>query len=370
MPDARKPRRLFGRCVCCVPPSPPAVRAIDRRTLLAGALATSGVAAAAALPVPRLAQAQPAQRRIDFHHHQTPPAFIAAMKRRNMINPSAFAWTPERSLEEMDKAAVGVALLSVARPELAFFEDSDEARAVARESNDYGAKLQSDYKTRFGVLASLPLPHVDESLKEIEHAFDVLKVDGVCLMTSYGDKWLGHTSFAPVMDALNARKAIVFVHPIAPNCCAGLKPVPDFADSVIEYGTDTTRTIASILFSGTSRRCKDIRFVFAHGGGTAPYLVERFNRAGSNKSLAEYTYDVVMSELRRYHYDTAIMAHPAPLAALTRLAPITQILFGSDYPFRTPADTAKGIGEFLSAADLAAVERGNALRLIPRLASL
>ena len=220
------------------------------------------------------------------------------------------------------------------------------------------------------MLASLPLPHVEESVKEIEYAYDTLKTDGVCLMTSYGDKWLGHASFAPVMDALNARKAVVFVHPIAPNCCAGLKPVPDFADSVIEYGTDTTRTIASILFSGTSRRYQDIKFIFAHGGGTAPYLVERFNRAGTNRSLAEYTYDVVMSELRRFYYDTAIMANPIPLAALTRLAPISQILFGSDYPFRTPAYTAKGIAEYLSADDLKAVERDNALRLIPRLAAI
>jgi predicted TIM-barrel fold metal-dependent hydrolase len=318
-----------------------------------------------------VAEAQAEPRRIDVHHHQTPPAFIAAMRRRNLDNRSAFAWTPQRSLDEMNRAGVAVALLSVARPELAFFEDRDEARAVARESNDYAAKLASDHKTRFGMLASLPMPHIEESLREIDYAYETLKTDGICLMTSYGNRWLGHPSFAPVLDALNSRGALVFVHPIAPTCCAGLSPVAGFADSVIEYGTDTTRAIASILFSGTSRRCKDIRFLFAHGGGTTPFLVERFNRAGaSNKSLSEFSYDVVMAELRRYHYDTAIVANPIPLAALAKLAPISQILFGSDYPFRTPATTRMGVAEFFSGEELGAVERGNALRLVPRLATL
>ena len=367
----RMQRKFFGGCACCT--SGPESRAtdVDRRSFVASAIATVGAATATSIDFAGKAEAQVAPRRIDVHHHQTPPAFIAAMKRRNLVNPSAFAWTPQRSLDEMDKAAVSVALLSVARPELAYFEDKDEARAVAREFNDYAAKLMSDHKTRFGMLASLPLPHVEESLREIDYVYDTLGADGICLMTSYGDRWPGHPSFAPVMDALNARKAIVFVHPIAPTCCAGLKPVANFADSVVEYGTDTTRAIASILFSGTSRRCRDIRFIFAHGGGTAPYLVERFNRVGAtNKSLAEFSYDVVMSELRGYHYDTAIVANPIPMAALAKLVPVSQILFGSDYPFRTPATTAKGIAGYFGGDELSAVERGNAVRLLPRLASL
>ena len=76
-----------------------------------------------------------------------------------------------------------------------------------------------------------------------------------------------------------------------------------------------------------------------------------------------------MHELQRFHYDTAWTANPMALAALTKLVGPAQILFGSDYPYRTGADNVQGLAEHgFSAAELQAVVRGNALRLLPRLA--
>ena len=53
----------------------------------------------------------------------------------------------------------------------------------------------------------MPLPDVDATLAEIAYAYDTLKADGVGLFTSYGDMWLGHPTFRPVMEELNRRKA-------------------------------------------------------------------------------------------------------------------------------------------------------------------
>ena len=188
-----------------------------------------------------------------------------------------------------------------------------QGRRLARDSNDYAARLAADYPGRFGIFAAVPLPDIEASLREIEYGLDVLKADGIALFTSYRDKWLGDPAFEPVMAELNRRKAVVFVHPEAPLCCRGL--LPGVHEHVLEYGFDTTRAITRILFSGTALRYRDIRWIFSHGGGTTPFLAERLVRApGMNKSLAQYVPDGVMAELQRFHYDVAQIAHPMALA--------------------------------------------------------
>jgi 6-methylsalicylate decarboxylase len=124
------------------------------------------------------------------------------------------------------------------------------------------------------MFGTLPLPDVPGSLREIEYVLDTLKFDGVCMMTDYQGKFLGDPAFTPVMEELNRRKAIVYTHPFRNDCCRNL--VPDVFEPIIELGTDTTRTIASLVFSGTAAKFPDIKFIFSHGGGTLPFLVQRF----------------------------------------------------------------------------------------------
>ena len=151
----------------------------------------------------------------------------------------------------MDKAGVATSITSITTPGV-WIGDNAQGRRVARECNDYAARLVVDYPGRFGMFAALPLPDIDASLREIEYGLDVLKADGICLFTSYRDKWLGDPAFEPVMAELNRRKAVVYTHPEAPLCCRNL--IPGINEAVIEYGTDTTRAIARLLFSGTAQR--------------------------------------------------------------------------------------------------------------------
>jgi 6-methylsalicylate decarboxylase len=305
----------------------------------------------------------PAPHRIDIHHHIVSPGFVEELKSR--LQPPTLNWTPERSIEDMDKAGVATAITSVTTPGV-WIGDDEQGRRLARESNDYAARLAADYPGRFGIFAAVPLPDIEASLREIEYGLDVLKADGIALFTSYRDKWLGDPAFDPVMAELNRRQAVVFVHPEAPLCCRGL--LPGVHEHVLEYGFDTTRAITSILFRGTALRYRDIQWIFSHGGGTTPFLAERLVRApGTNKSLAQYVPNGVMAELRRFHYDVAQIAHPMALAALTRLVPISQILWGTDFPFRSGYEYVKGLDEFgFNEEDLRKIDRENAQRLLPR----
>ena len=312
------------------------------------------------------AQMTPAKpHRIDVHHHHTPPPYLDAITERNIPGPVR-DWTPDKSLADMDRAGVATALTSITTPALRFLDEAG-AQRLARECNEYSAKLAADSKGRFGTFAVMPMPHVDVTLHEIGYALDFLKVDGIGLLTSYGDKWLGDPAFTPVMEELNRRQAVVYTHPTTANCCGNL--IPDVPESIIEWGTDTTRTIASLVFSGTAARFRDVRFIFSHGGGTLPFLTERFLRLPLvNKNVAARVPNGVEHELKRFYYDTAQASHPYALASLTKLIPISQIVFGTDYPYRTAADHVKGLTDYgFKPDDLQAIDRDNALRLMPSL---
>jgi predicted TIM-barrel fold metal-dependent hydrolase len=241
----------------------------------------------------------------------------------------------------------------------------EAAIRICRESNEYSKKLEADHPGRFGTFAMLPLPNIDGSLKEIAYAFDTLKVDGVGVMTSYGDKWLGDASFAPVWEELNRRKATVYTHPTIANCCLNL--VPGVPESAIEFGTDTTRSIASVILSGTSQVYKDINWIWSHGGGALTAFAERFLIQVVKRYQGKFTREIMQGELDRFYYDTAQISNAVTLDALAKLVPISQIVYGTDFPYRTAADHSRGVSEHFKGDDLKKVDRENALRLLPRL---
>ncbi len=306
-----------------------------------------------------------AGRRIDIHHHDLSPRFIAEAGSHRKFPPSSRDWTPARTLEDMDRAGVATAILSVPTPGV-FFGDLAATRRLARYCNEYAAAMVRDYPGRFGLFAVLPLPDIDASLREIEHALDVLGADGIGMYSSYGKHWLGDPFLAPILQELNRRKTVLFVHPILNACCADL--VPDVADTIVEYSTDTTRAIASFVFSGAAAQYPNLRVVFSHAGGTMPYLVERFTQYAKTKEIAARLPHGVLYELTRFSYDTAWSTDPAAMAALMKIVPTSQIVFGTDYPALPAAFQVAGLRACrLTEPELRAIYRTNALGLLPRL---
>jgi predicted TIM-barrel fold metal-dependent hydrolase len=348
------------------PSNGPASSSVSRRTLLkhvaaigAGAALSTGSVLAA---IPRV-DSDPQRGRIDVHHHML-PSFYMDLRRKVADIGQMPTWSPAKSLDDMEKNGVTAAMLSLAVSGVTF--DAGEAgRSLARKSNDFGAQLVTDHPTRFGLLAALPLPDPQGSLMEIEYAFDTLHADGIALLSSYGDKWLGDSTYAPVFEELNRRKAVVFVHPTAPQCCANL--LPHVPAVTTEFLFDTTRAVNSLLVNGTFSQFPNLRFIFSHGGGALPVLANRIARLFP-KELAPQAPNGVLYELKRQYYDTASASNPSTLSALVNLVPSSQIVFGSDFPFLSAQETASDLMHSgLPGKTVEAIDRENAVRLFERL---
>jgi len=341
----------------------------DRRSFLTSAIAALGAAATvgradflAARP-----QTEDTSKKflIDAHHHFAPPTWIQAMKGNKLLQVANTTWTAEKSLEDMDRGGASAALISITNPGL-YLGDQQQTNRLARECNDFGAKVVQDHPTRFGLFAAMPLPDVGATLKEIAYAYDQLHADGIGFMTSFGDTWLGNAAYKPVFEELNRRNAVVFVHPTAADCCRNLNY--GVAPGSMEYGTDTTRAITDVCFSGYAAHFTNIRWIWSHGGGSMPFLAGRIS--GGAASHKEQMPNGMMAELKKMYYDLAGAAYPGVVASLRQLVTPDKILFGTDFP---PGghilEQAQAIRELkmFNDAELKLVERDNAVKLIPRL---
>jgi 6-methylsalicylate decarboxylase len=308
--------------------------------------------------------------RIDVHHHILPPNYVEIVG-DDRIGPLILSgktpeWTPDMSIEAMDRHGIATAITSISAPGV-WFGDGDAAAKLCRHCNEYADDLRRDYPGRFGMFASLPLPDVDSSMTEIDFAMDKLKADGIGLLTSYGDKYPGDASFAPVFDELNRRGAVVYFHPTNAPCSTCMPEIPA---ATLDFPFDTTRAIVSLLYSGTFARCQNIRFIFSHAGGAAPYLAERIARLAVRPGFKEKVPNGVIPELARLYYDTALSANWLAFRSLLELVTPDHILFGSDYPFAPEATmtaTVRGLEEMgLDPDVLKGIERDNAQSLFPQ----
>jgi len=306
-------------------------------------------------------------RIVDVHHHLASGSYVDAVSGKVDLRPIQQRilrnGAPQQSLEDMDRAGVATAMISLTTPGV-WFGDVALAKRLARDCNDHFARIVADHPGRYGMFAVLPMPDIDATLAEIDYALGQLKADGVAFFTSYGTRHLGDASFTPVLEELNRRKALAYTHPCRPDCCAPL--LPEITESAIEYGTDTTRTIVSLLFSGAAGRFPDIRWIFSHAGGTLPFLIGRFMGLARSPEFAPRLPQGVLPLLRRFYYDTAQSAHKGAMPSLLNLVAVSQVLFGTDFPYSTAALHVEGLAQCgFSAADLQAIYRGNAASLLP-----
>jgi len=215
----------------------------------------------------------------------------------------------------------------------------------------------------------VPMGSMQDALEEIAYSLDALKFAGVSLFASYGEHFLGDARFDPVLEILNERAAVVFVHPgLHPSSAALALPWPSF---IMEYLFDTTRAAVNLIFSGALERFPRIRFILPHAGGLVPYFAWRLSVSPIiDPRLPQLSREQVHAALKHFWYDNALSPGEQTFGALDHVASPERVVFGSDYPFanaRVIAEMVKTFESgFLSEGRRVQIDRGNALALFPK----
>jgi len=307
--------------------------------------------------------------RVDVHQHVVPPFWAKALPAHGG-DPSGTVvpqWSPESAIGFMDSQEIATGILSLTAPSVANWYKS-QRREMARRVNEYTADLVAKRPDRFGNFATLPLPDVEGSLRELEYALDTLAADGVILLANYSGRYLGDPAFDPLWAELDRREAVVFIHPGQPP----LPTIPGVAGPLVDYPYDTTRAAVQLVLNGTLEKHSRVRVILAHAGGFLPFASHRIAElARVFRSDAAESVDI-LTAMRRFYFDTALSSSPAALPTLKSFAGAERVLFGSDFPYANAgigASFASKLDAYddLTADEHAAISHVNAWTLFPRL---
>lgn len=312
---------------------------------------------------------------IDVHAHYITDhyreAAIAAGYSKPDGMPAIPEWDVHNTLAVMDSIAIQTAMLSISSPGI-HFGDDNAAMALARAINEEGAKIISDHPGRFGLFASLPLPDMQNSLKELEYVMDELKVDGIVLETNFHGVYLGDNRLEELFCELNKRSAIVFIHPTSSSCACCQSLALGYPRPMLEFMFETTRSVTNLILSGVTQRYPNVRIIVPHAGAALPVLIDRI--AGLTPILGlstSFSEAELFEEFKKLYFDLAGTPLPRLLPALLTIANTDHILYGSDFPFSTEALVRSLITKLensnLDKKQLKAFMRDNALKLFPRL---
>lgn len=305
---------------------------------------------------------------IDVHHHFFPPAYLEEASDILIGGASrgfehVLEWTPEAALANMDAFGIEKAIVSITAPGV-WIRDVAQATKLARQCNEYAARMVTDRPDRFDFFAALPMPNAEAAITELSFAMGELGAVGGGFMTSYGDRWLGDPEFDAVHSMLNDLCALAFVHPVVPDTCHDL--VHGVPETMMEFAFDTARAIASLVLNGAMNRTPEVTWIFSHGGGAIPMVVDRLQFAERFFPDAATRFPHgILHELRRLYYDTGSVTNPIPFASAKELAGIGHLLFNTDYPFPPTAAVMRSWEDLvLAPSQRQAIESGNAERLL------
>ena len=362
---------------------------IGRRALLAG---TGAGLASAALPATSAAAATDLPGlggdpfRIDVHCHHIPDFYRLSLSDHGVLTAGGIpipAWSPTLAVKFMDDYGIAAQVVSISEPGVTYLPTAAERNEMARRINDWTrdtlvTTTDPQLAQRFGAFAVLPLADPNDPVDlantcaEAVRAVRTLGLDGVGVFSHYNGVYLGDPRFEPLMAVLNNLGAMVFVHPVTPAAYPDLG-LPTF---LYEFPFDTTRAAVNMTYHQVFTRYPLVRWLLAHAGGTLPYLAYRTSLLQLTPAIAQNLRIDKLNKQNldygRLFYDTALSPAPSAMMSVREVAPVSHVLFATDWPFSgpvfvVPGDPAPQLAESFSTTELEQVLRDNALTQFPAL---
>jgi len=338
--------------------------------------------------------------KIDTHSHVYPEFYRQAVIDAGWVpgpdgNAAPPNWTIESHLAFMDNNNVEKSYVSCSSPGTFLEANNTQAGVIlTQQFNNFTAELKRQYPDRMGFFASLPLPSVPDALDEIDRAL-ALGADGFVFMSNFDGLYHGDPKMKPVYDKLNARGAVIFIHPTIP--CPRAAPIDVsgtprldyvaplmnvFQAPALEFIFDTTRTVADLITSGTVAANGNLKWIIPHCGSAIPAVLDRFVRVssllgaklGSDRAAVPYnTTEVIAIMQKQFWFDLAGFSMQSQIWTMARLFGADKFTYGSDVPFTAPAGAIGLTGEMnktlpllFDEAEIGMMFRGNARALLSK----
>lgn len=338
-----------------------------------------------------------ADQKIDVHSHFLSPLYRTALLENGYTMPDGMGGVPEWDLDShlayMDSVGVKKSILSISSPGTNITHNISDAIALARHTNEFAADLKRKHPDRFGFFASLPMPDIEASIKEIKHCIHALNPDGFVLESNSEGAYLGDPIIRRVLDVLDNHSALVFMHPTSPCRYSAIpsQETPDeayaasaplathYSAPTFEFFFDSARSIIDLLATGQILRFPRIRWIVSHCGGVLPLLIDRLilvTGLPHPVAVARDTIPIDEDKIRNtfkesFWFDLAGRPLPHQVGAMLNHTGKDRLLFGSDVPW-TPWELAKdltkqvdqGLAAAVGAENVDAVYRGTAEKLL------
>jgi len=233
-------------------------------------------------------------------------------------------------LAAMDKAGVGMAVLSLTGPNV-YWGDAKASSSAARAINDSFCEASGNYPERIRWLASLPMQYPDHALAELGRAVEKGAV-GVVVLANVGGASLTDELFAPVWTEIDRRALPVFVHPTVPCGCGDMDMQVFQLSASVGFTFDTTLAISRMIYDGFFDRYPNIKLITAHGGGALPFLASRLDRCHDVVAACRTKIKAAPSTyLKRIYADSVVYSSNALRDSIETFGD-GHVLYGTDFP--------------------------------------